>query len=144
MIEVKKVTTQEELDTAFQIRETVFVKEQEVDPEEEYDVFEVSSTHFLASIDDQPAGTARWRTTDNGIKLERFAVLSSARGKGVGQALVKKVLEDIDSGPDNKGKTLYLHAQLSAVSLYEKFGFEKEGEQFIECDISHYTMKKIF
>ena len=142
MIVVKKVSTQQELDTVFLIREMVFVKEQNVDAAEEYDAYEDSSTHFLAIIDELPAGTARWRRTTEGIKLERFAVLKSQRGKGLGQALVKRVLEDIGSQAGNSGKTIYLHAQLDAVSLYEKFGFKKEGEQFLECNIAHYTMKK--
>ena len=143
MIEVEKVARKKDLDTVFEIRETVFVKEQEVSPEEEYDEFESSSTHFLAQVDGQPAGTARWRDTGKGIKLERFAVLKSMRGKGVGQALVKAVLEDINSQADNEGKLLYLHAQLTAVPLYEKFGFIKDGESFLECNIAHYAMKKI-
>src|SRR5690554_8002493 len=135
MIKVIKVISGADLESVFNIRETVFVKEQEVPQEEEYDDFEESSTHFLAMVGNEPAGTARWRTTDKGIKLERFAVLKSFRGKGVGQALVKTVLEDIMLQPENKRKLLYLHAQLPAVPLYAKFGFIKEGEQFMECNI---------
>lgn len=141
MIKIEKVASKEGLETVFQIRHTVFVKEQEVSPEEEYDEFESISTHFLARVDGEPAGTARWRHTDKGIKLERFAVLKPVRGKGVAQALVKAVLEDISSQPENEGKLRYLHAQLAAVPLYEKFGFKKEGEVFMECNIAHYTMK---
>lgn len=142
MIRVEKVASEADLEKVFQIRETVFVKEQEVNPEEEYDEFESISTHFLAKVDGEPAGTARWRHTDKGIKLERFAVLEPMRGRGVGQALVKAVLEDITSHPTAEGSLLYLHAQLPAVPLYEKFGFQKEGEVFLECDIAHYTMKR--
>ncbi|HLT08350.1 MAG TPA: GNAT family N-acetyltransferase, partial [Cyclobacteriaceae bacterium] len=136
MIKVIKVISGADLESVFNIRETVFVKEQEVPQEEEYDDFEESSTHFLAMVGNEPAGTARWRTTNKGIKLERFAVLKSFRGMGVGQDLVKTVLEDIMLQPENKRKLLYLHAQLSAVPLYAKFGFIKEGEQFMECNIA--------
>ena len=142
MIKVIKVISGADLESVFSIREAVFVKEQEVPQEEEYDDFEESSTHFLAMVGNEPAGTARWRTTNKGIKLERFAVLKSFRGMGVGQALVKTVLEDIMLQPENKRKLLYLHAQLPAVPLYAKFGFIKEGEQFMECNIAHYAMKK--
>lgn len=142
MIKVEKIAGKEGLEAVYQIRETVFVKEQAVPPEEEYDEFESISTHFLAKVDGVPAGTARWRHTDKGIKLERFAVLQPMRGKGVGQALAKAVVEDITSQPTNMGKLLYLHAQLPAVPLYEKFGFAKEGEVFMECNIAHYVMKK--
>lgn len=140
-LQVEKITRDNQLKSAFWIREQVFVLEQEVDPKEEYDEFESISKHFLACLDDKPVGTARWRVTPNGIKLERFAVLKEARGKGVGQALVAAVLEDIRENPDTKGKIKYLHAQLTAVPLYSKFGFEKIGESFEECNIWHYKMQ---
>jgi predicted GNAT family N-acyltransferase len=138
---VEKITTKEQLDAAFYIREQVFVVEQEVAAEEEYDEFEDSSLHFLASLDGQPVGTARWRFTANGVKMERFAVLEEARGKGVGQALVAAVLADIDALPEATGKMKYLHAQLHAMPLYAKFGFQQVGEQFEECAILHYKMQ---
>lgn len=140
-LQVEKITRDNQLKSAFWIREQVFVLEQEVDPKEEYDEFESISKHFLACLDDKPVGTARWRVTPNGIKLERFAVLKEARGKGVGQALVAAVLEDIKANPGTKGKIKYLHAQLTAVPLYSKFGFEKIGESFEECNIWHYKMQ---
>lgn len=138
---VEKITTNEQLDAAFHIREQVFVVEQEVAAEEEYDEFEDSSLHFLASLDGQPVGTARWRFTANGVKMERFAVLEEARGKGVGQALVAAVLADIDALPEATGKMKYLHAQLHAMPFYAKFGFQQVGEQFEECAILHYKMQ---
>nr|WP_158859847.1 GNAT family N-acetyltransferase [Lunatibacter salilacus] len=140
-IEVIPVESQSDLDDIFRIREVVFVEEQEVDPDEEYDEFETSARHFKALVDGVPAGTARWRFTDKGIKLERFAVLKEFRGIGVGQALVEAVLADIQQHPDSNGNTCYLHAQVSAMGLYEKFGFQKEGDLFMECNISHYKMK---
>jgi predicted GNAT family N-acyltransferase len=141
-IKVEIVKTKEQLDTIFKIREDVFVIEQEVDPVEEYDEFENISTHFLAYIDGFPAGTARWRFTNNGIKLERFAVLKDMRKKGVGQALVQAVLDNIIQSEESKGKLLYMHAQLPAIPLYSKFGFQKVGEIFEECNIMHYQMEK--
>ncbi len=140
-LQVEKITDKKGLDEAFKIREKVFVIEQEVDPKEEYDEFEESSTHFLASLDGVPVGTARWRFTANGVKLERFAVLEEARGNGVGQGLVAAVLKDIAENKDAVGKLRYLHAQLTAVPLYSKFGFTKEGDIFEECNILHYKMQ---
>jgi predicted GNAT family N-acyltransferase len=143
LIKVERISNQERLEMAFMIREKVFVEEQQVSKEEEYDEFEESSTHFLAFNEKGvPAGTARWRFTHKGIKLERFAVLRENRGSGVGMALVASVLEDVASHPESEGKKIYLHAQLTAVPLYAKFGFEKKGEQFEECNIWHYHMEK--
>ncbi|MFD2202090.1 GNAT family N-acetyltransferase [Shivajiella indica] len=141
MISVEKVLSKEQLDTVFKIREEVFVVEQEVDPSEEYDEFEDISTHFLAKVNGHPAGTARWRFTEKGIKMERFAVLKPMRGIGVGQSLVKTVLEDIAANPQAKGKKLYMHAQLDAMPLYAKFGFKKVGDMFEECNIQHFKME---
>jgi predicted GNAT family N-acyltransferase len=138
---VNKITAKEDLKSAFKIRKEVFVIEQEVDPADEYDEFEETSTHFLAMLDGVPVGTARWRFTQKGVKLERFAVLKEARGNGVGQALVAAVLSDISSDATTFGKLKYLHSQLTAVPLYSKFGFEKEGDIFEECNILHYKMK---
>src|SRR5690349_18856277 len=98
------ITTSEGLEQAHQIREEVFVVEQNVPAEEEYDEYEDSSRHFLAVIGAIPAGTARWRFTDKGVKLERFAVRAQFRGRGVGAALVQAVLEDIRAAPDAAGK----------------------------------------
>ncbi|MFC4872680.1 GNAT family N-acetyltransferase [Negadavirga shengliensis] len=140
-LSVSKVDNQEDLKKAFRIREEVFVHEQLVAPDEEYDEFENSSVHFLAYIGQQPVGTARWRMADKGVKLERFAVLKPFRDQGIGQALVKAVLEDINNNPQTAGNDIYMHAQVAAVGLYRKFGFEKVGEKFMECNIEHYLMK---
>ena len=140
-VPAEKITDKTSKERAFKIRETVFVLEQGVNPQDEYDEFEEISTHFLAKLDGKPAGTAIWRFTSYGIKLERFAVLQEARGKGVGQALVEAVLKDIASVPESKGKIKYLHAQLSAIPLYAKFGFEKVGDMFEECNIKHFKME---
>ena len=126
---------------AFGIREQVFVIEQKVDPKLERDEFEASAHHFLAKIAGLPVGTARWRITEKGVKLERFAVLEEARGNGVGQALVEAVLEDIEKNAQSRNQVRYLNSQLQAIPLYLKFGFKKVGDVFEECNILHYRME---
>ena len=76
------------------------------------------------------------RVAINFDKLERFAVLKNFRGTGVGQELVRAVLADL---PED-ANYVYLHAQVQAVSLYEKFNFEKTGPQFEEAGIQHFKM----
>lgn len=135
-ISVEKVKNPSEaLDQVFAIRKEVFVVEQNCPPELEWE-FEDESTHFLARVDGQPAGAARWRRTDKGYKLERFAVLRAFRGQGIGQELVKNVLADL---PADAGY-VYLHAQIQAMGLYQKFGFVAEGPQFEEAGIQHFKM----
>jgi predicted GNAT family N-acyltransferase len=141
-IKVVLIDNESDLKLAQQIRYEVFVEGQGVPAEEEIDRFEVESRHFLALMDGEACGAARWRITEKGVKLERFAVLEHLRGMGVGSALVRAVLDDISVQPDTNGKPLYLHSQISAVPLYKKFGFRCFGDLFQECDIDHYLMKK--
>lgn len=120
---------------ALAIRHEVFVTGQHVDPSLEYE-HEDEAHHYLLLLDDKPVSTARWRKTENGIKLERFATLADHRNQGYGAELLKEVLQDVIPS----GKIIYLNAQLSAVRFYERYGFVKEGEIFSEADIDHYLM----
>lgn len=134
-IKVERVNNEEDLQKVFAIRRKVFVDEQNCPPELEWE-FEDESVHFLGTLNGIPAAASRWRKTEKGFKLERFAVLKEYRGKGIGQALVATVLKDLPE----EAEFVYLHAQLDAMPLYAKFGFEKAGEQFEEAGIQHFKM----
>ena len=134
-VQAKKVTDPADLEKVFAIRKEVFVGEQNCPPELEWEN-EEESNHFLATVDGEPAGASRWRKTDKGYKLERFAVLKKFRGNGVGQVLVQTVLDNLPKD----ATYVYLHAQIQAVTLYERFGFEKTGPEFEEAGIRHYKM----
>ncbi|MFI5453625.1 GNAT family N-acetyltransferase [Pedobacter sp. UC225_61] len=136
-LQVQKAITKEELEKVFAIRKIVFVDEQNCPPELEWENEDVS-THFLALSDHQPCGACRWRKTDKGYKLERFAVLKEFRGQGVGRALIATALDDLPSDANY----IYLNSQLDAMSLYAKFGFVAEGDQFEEAGIQHFKMVK--
>ena len=135
LIKVSLIQSDEDILASRLIREEVFVMEQQVPPEIEYDEFEESSTHILASLNGLPVGTARWRKTQHGQKLERFAVLKSARGKGVGEALVQFVLDQIEDY-----EPAYLNSQVSAIAFYPRLGFEETGGIFYEAGIPHRKM----
>lgn len=124
------------IDMAFDIRRKVFVIEQEVEEREEYDEFEPTSIHYLVFVNEIAVGTARWRITENGIKLERFAVLKEYRNAKAGRTVLLKVLEDVKP----LGKKIYLNAQVTAMKFYEREGFVSEGDIFLECNIRHYRM----
>ena len=132
---VKPVETTDQLDEAHKIRKEVFVKEQNCPEDIEWE-FEEESHHFLATVNNIAAGTARWRETENGIKLERFAVLKEFRNKKIGSALLKAILNDVP----RDGRKIYLHAQISAKDFYLKHLFKPEGENFWEADIEHVKM----
>lgn len=134
---VNKVRNKEQLEKVFAIRRTVFVDEQNCPPELEWEN-EEESIHFLAELNGEPCGACRWRKTDAGYKLERFAVLKQFRGKRIGQALVAAALADL---PES-AHYIYLNAQLDAMRLYSRFGFVAEGQQFEEAGIQHFKMVK--
>ena len=138
MVEIKKFRFKDEnlMKEAHRIRYEVFVIGQNCPEELEWE-FEEESTHFILIENDIPLATARHRKTENGYKLERFAVLSDARGKGYGMLILKAILEDIKESNALK----YMHAQEQVTTFYEKVGFEKSGNIFEEAGIMHYKMK---
>ncbi len=139
MIEIVSFTIGDRPDLAEQanqIRQKVFVEEQNVDPVLEYDEHESMALHYLLSVESMPAATARWRETDKGIKLERFATLLSHRNKGLGAILLQDILEDVIP----LGKKIYLNSQIKAIPFYERHGFMKIGEKFTEAEIEHFEM----
>lgn len=122
---------------AFSIRNRVFVEEQKVSREEEYDSHESESVHYLLYAGEQPIGTARMRETRDGVKLERFAVLPEYRNKGAGSVLVHHVLQEA-----RKLKLpVYLNAQVPAMNVYSRAGFKAVGELFYEAGLPHYRME---
>ncbi len=139
-IEVVAIKTKDELQTAFDIRVVVFVEEQKVPIREELDQFEDESVHLLGFYDSVPCATCRWRFTNNGAILERFAVLKEFRGQKIGSALVTACIESIENHPEYTDQVMYLNAQLEAIPLYAKHGFQGDGELFFECDIKHQKM----
>ena len=122
------------------IRIQVFQVEQGVDPALEFDGLDETSEHILAYLDNQPVGTLRIRYLDNQLaKIERLAVLSTARGQGIGRKLTEKAIEVIEQKEISR---VMIHAQEYVKCLYEKLGFEQVGGIFEEADIPHVKMIK--
>ena len=121
---------------AIEIRMRVFVAEQHVDAAIEVE-HEEEAIHFLLYYRRKPVATARYRFTEKGIKLERFAMLSDFRGKGLGNDLLRFVLNDAR----RHKQRIYLNAQTQVIGYYEKFGFKIKGDPFEEANIQHYLME---
>ena len=132
---VKVANSPQSMEAIFGVRREVFVIEQSVSEEEEYDEFETSSTHLFATCDNRVVGTCRYRNTSQGTKLERFAVLKDYRTRSVGASLLLAALAAVD-----QSRLIYLHAQVQVVEFYKKYGFAQVGEQFEEAGIQHYKM----
>lgn len=119
------------------VREAVFVREQGVPLEMEYDEADPVSLHVLArGPAGEAIGTARLLPDGH---VGRLAVLAAWRGKGVGAALLRRL---IDVARERNLDRLALHAQTSAMGFYRKFGFGEEGAEFLEAGIPHVLMTR--
>ena len=134
-VNVKIVESDDEKEFVISIRRIVFIQELNIPEHMEIDENEDLATYVLAKVEGKNVGTARWRETNSGIKLERFAVLSQYRSYGVGTAMSKFILKQLD-----QSKLIYLNAQESAISFYEKLGFDSTGSMFDEVGIAHQKM----
>jgi len=134
-VNVKIVESDNEKESVISIRRIVFIQELNIPEHMEIDDNEDLAIYVLAKIEGKNVGTARWRETNSGIKLERFAVLNQYRSYGVGSAMTKFILKQLD-----QSKLIYLNAQESAISFYEKLGFDSTGSMFDEVGIAHQKM----
>ena len=116
------------------IREAVFIAEQAVPAELEWDADDASAVHFLALEGEYPMGTARLLADGH---IGRVAVLKDWRGLKVGDKLLRAVIEEAEK----RGlKQQMLSAQVHASSFYERFGFSVVSDEFLDAGIPHVDM----
>ncbi|MDP6339987.1 MAG: GNAT family N-acetyltransferase [Candidatus Marinimicrobia bacterium] len=132
---VKIVETVAEKESVLSIRRDVFIRGLNIPKHIEIDENENNANYVLATVGETPVGTARWRKTDEGIKLERFAVLDGYRSMGVGRIMTEFIINQF-SGNEH----IYLNSQDTAIGFYEKLGFESVGPMFQEAGIQHQKM----
>ncbi|USK68507.1 GNAT family N-acetyltransferase [Peribacillus asahii] len=139
---VKRITIDEDLRKAFHIRKEVFVKEQDVPLEDEFDEFDKLNgqcEHILVYYEEQPVGTGRVRWVDEFGKLERVCILEHYRKFGLGKVIIT-ALEEI---AQERGTTrVKLHGQTQAQGFYKKLGYQTSSSVFIEDGIPHLLMTK--
>ncbi|MEA5533329.1 GNAT family N-acetyltransferase [Crocosphaera sp. XPORK-15E] len=141
-IKVELANYQDNLASIKMIRSLVFQEEQGVAPHLEFDGYDDNCEHLLAYLNHQPVGTTRIRNLNQTTaKIERLAVLSEARGQGIGTKLMKTALEMIEA--KNTYQEVVIHAQFYIQSLYDKLGFEPVGDRFEEAEILHIKMVKL-
>ncbi|WP_444999442.1 GNAT family N-acetyltransferase [Halomonas mongoliensis] len=120
---------------ASEIRRVVFIEEQRVPLEEEWDGRDPECRHFLALLDGREVGTARLLPDAH---IGRVAVLSEARGAGVGAALMRAA---IDAARRLGHPQVELAAQTHALDFYSRLGFEAYGPEFLDAGILHRNMR---
>src|SRR5262245_3914781 len=117
------------------VRERVFIEEQAVPRDLEWDEWDEPSDHAIAcDAAGNPVGTARLLPVG---RIGRMAVLKEWRGRGVGAALLAAMLE---RARERAMKRALLHAQTHAAGFYRRFGFSERGEEFLEAGIPHVEM----
>ena len=137
---IRIVSWQEAAAQLSAVRRTVFIEEQHVPEKLEWDGEDDAAIHVLASDDRaNPIGTARLLMHDGLGHIGRMAVIKEWRGKRVGSAVLHALLQAAQA----RGlASLFLNAQTYAVPFYERFGFVREGEEFMDAGIPHYRMEK--
>lgn len=118
-----------------QIRRTVFIEEQGVPEELEWDAEDACATHLLAVDGELAIGCARLLPDGH---IGRMAVLQPWRGIGVGRALLKTALEVAQAEGHN---IVRLSAQTHAAGFYARHGFVAESDEYLEAGIPHLAMK---
>ena len=116
------------------IREAVFIAEQAVPPELEWDADDATAVHFLALEGEYPMGTARLLPDGH---IGRVAVLKDWRGLKVGDKLIRAVIAEAE---EHGLKQQMLSAQVHARAFYERFGFEVVSGEFLDAGIPHVDM----
>ena len=125
----------EALPLARPVRERVFIDEQSVPRELEWDEWDEASDHAVAlDLHGNPIGTVRLLSDG---RIGRMAVLKEWRGKRVGTALLAAMLA---RARERSMPRALLHAQLQAAGFYRRFGFSERGEEFFEAGIPHVEM----
>lgn len=136
------VTTHEGLEQTFAIRRDVFVAEQGVpleDEFDEYDTLDGRCRHLLILSGETAVGTGRIRIVDGAGKLERICISAPYRKHGIG----RMILDGLERLAAEQGlRRVKLHGQTQARGFYEKLGYVAASDEFMEDGIPHLLMVK--
>lgn len=123
---------------AMLVREQVFIQEQQIAAEDEWDEQDAVSLHFVIYREGQAIATARLL---NDHSVGRVAVLKAYRGQGLGQLIMQQI---IALAQQQQRPQLHLSAQTHALDFYQQLGFLQQGEVYLECNIPHIHMQLLF
>lgn len=127
----------QDVDALRRIRHQVFVVEQQVPADLEWDGIDGDCRHALAEdAAGRPIGCGRLLADGH---VGRMAVLANWRGRGVGAALLGLLVEEARRAGQRR---VVLNAQTRALGFYARHGFVPFGEEFIEAGIAHRAMER--
>jgi predicted GNAT family N-acyltransferase len=122
------------------IRRKVFIEEQGVSEDDEWDQQDPDAIHFLVeNTNGKAIGCARVLVEDdNHYHIGRVAILTEHRNQKIGRQLMQFILAWCQQYPDHH---IYLHAQTTRVKFYEHLGFVTQGDVFMDAGIEHLEMR---
>ena len=118
------------------IRKAVFIDEQCVPVELEWDEFDKSCVHFLVTKNNIPIGTGRLKPDG---QIGRMAIIKSHRQLGAGSILLDSILQ---YSKEHGYKKVFCNAQVAVIDFYLKKDFELIGDEFLDANIPHKAMFK--
>ena len=136
MLQIELMRWEQARAAASRIRYAVFVEEQGVPVEIELDEHDAECIHALAFDGSAAVGTGRLLPDGH---IGRMAVLRESRGRGVGSAILAKLIEAAVRRGDRE---VLLSAQVHALAFYRAHGFSAEGEVYQDAGIAHQTMRR--
>lgn len=131
---------QAELFAVIYIRKIVFIDEQKVSIDEEFDNLDFDADHYLLKVRNEFIATSRVYYKDNEATIGRVAVLKPHRKKGYAKYLMQETLKIVKAKKIDK---IHLGAQVQAVGFYEKLGFKVSGDLYLDANIEHYPMELV-
>jgi len=140
MIELSITSWAEAQNLVKSLRYQVFVIEQKVPEDMEWDEFDQIAWHAIVTADNQTIGTGRLIINDRVAKIGRMAVQSSRRNQGIGKSILKSLIQ---TAKEKGAQECILHAQTHAITFYAKEDFEPHGPIFDEAGIPHVEMRLI-
>ncbi len=140
MIELSITSWAEAQSLVKPLRSQVFVIEQKVPEEMEWDEFDEMARHANVTADNQTIGTGRLIMNDRIAKIGRMAVQSSRRNQGIGKSILNALIQ---TAKEKGAQECLLHAQVHAIAFYAKEDFEPHGPIFDEAGIPHVEMRLI-
>jgi predicted GNAT family N-acyltransferase len=138
MIQARYIPGNEDLSECFKLRTEVFIGEQGVSEEEEFDGKDPFALHALVYVDGQPAATARMLfQSEEALRIGRICVTGEMRNKGLGDLVVRMMLA---RAMETDCAQVEISAQTHAIPFYQKLGFSVASEEYEEAGIPHVKM----
>lgn len=122
------------------LRRIVFMDEQRISAEDEWDELDAGAWHYLARSNDRPVGSLRVLLEGEAGILTRVCVLADKRGQGIGAELARAAVADLRTAGY---RAVRLGAQTQAIGFYERLGFVAEGPEFMDAGIPHRWMRMV-